>query len=114
MYCPNCGKEIDDKAIICIHCGCATPNSQIIASPQKSMALTIILWFFLGAFGAHRFYLGDNAGGGTMLALWLLGWFTIVIIVGVFPLLIVCIWWFIDLFLILNGDLKPKDGSKLS
>lgn len=22
MYCHNCGKEIDDKAVICIHCGC--------------------------------------------------------------------------------------------
>lgn len=22
MFCSNCGKEIDDKAIVCIHCGC--------------------------------------------------------------------------------------------
>ena len=21
MYCKNCGKEIDDKAVICVHCG---------------------------------------------------------------------------------------------
>jgi len=24
MFCKNCGKEIDDKASICIHCGVAT------------------------------------------------------------------------------------------
>jgi len=24
MFCRNCGKEIDDKAAICIHCGVAT------------------------------------------------------------------------------------------
>ena len=24
MYCKNCGKEIDDKAVICVHCGVAT------------------------------------------------------------------------------------------
>lgn len=23
MYCHNCGKEIDDKAVICTHCGVA-------------------------------------------------------------------------------------------
>lgn len=22
MYCRNCGKEIEDKAVICVHCGC--------------------------------------------------------------------------------------------
>ncbi|MGL4849047.1 MAG: zinc-ribbon domain-containing protein [Clostridium sp.] len=24
MYCKNCGKEIDDKAVVCIHCGVPT------------------------------------------------------------------------------------------
>jgi hypothetical protein len=23
MYCPNCGKEIDDRAVVCVHCGVA-------------------------------------------------------------------------------------------
>ena len=23
MFCYNCGKEIDDKAAICVHCGCS-------------------------------------------------------------------------------------------
>ena len=26
MYCYNCGKEIDDKAVVCVHCGVATNN----------------------------------------------------------------------------------------
>lgn len=26
MFCSNCGKEIDDKAVVCIHCGCETKN----------------------------------------------------------------------------------------
>lgn len=26
MFCSNCGKEIDDKAVICVHCGCETRN----------------------------------------------------------------------------------------
>lgn len=24
MYCQNCGKEIDDKAVVCVHCGVET------------------------------------------------------------------------------------------
>lgn len=35
MYCSNCGKEIDDKAVVCIHCGVATANMhQTVQSSQ--------------------------------------------------------------------------------
>lgn len=27
MFCKNCGKEIDNAAAICVHCGVATNNS---------------------------------------------------------------------------------------
>jgi len=26
MYCHKCGKEIDDEAVVCIHCGVDTKN----------------------------------------------------------------------------------------
>ena len=26
MFCHKCGKEIDDEAVVCVHCGCATGN----------------------------------------------------------------------------------------
>lgn len=26
MFCSKCGKEIDNEAVVCIHCGCATGN----------------------------------------------------------------------------------------
>lgn len=26
MFCYKCGKEIDDEAVVCVHCGCATPK----------------------------------------------------------------------------------------
>lgn len=28
MFCSNCGKEIDDKAVVCLNCGCATNNTE--------------------------------------------------------------------------------------
>ena len=33
MYCRNCGKEIDEKAVVCIHCGCAVMENQ---TPQMN------------------------------------------------------------------------------
>lgn len=32
-YCSHCGKEVNDEAVVCIHCGCAVQ----IAHPQPSM-----------------------------------------------------------------------------
>ena len=26
MFCSKCGKEIDNEAVICVHCGCPTQN----------------------------------------------------------------------------------------
>lgn len=26
MYCSNCGKEIDNKAVVCVYCGVGTQN----------------------------------------------------------------------------------------
>ncbi len=26
MFCSKCGKEIDNEAVVCVHCGCATGN----------------------------------------------------------------------------------------
>ena len=26
MFCKNCGNQIDDNAVVCPHCGCATDN----------------------------------------------------------------------------------------
>ncbi|MBR4296116.1 MAG: zinc ribbon domain-containing protein [Clostridia bacterium] len=26
MFCSKCGKEIDNEAVVCVHCGCPTQN----------------------------------------------------------------------------------------
>ena len=26
MFCSKCGKEIDNEAVVCVHCGCPTSN----------------------------------------------------------------------------------------
>lgn len=60
MYCTNCGKEIDDKAVVCPHCGVATDNYvelEKVAEPTKKVNGLGIAGFVVGlsslAFGIY-------------------------------------------------------------
>ena len=35
MFCSKCGKEINDEAVVCPSCGCATANFSHSPTPQK-------------------------------------------------------------------------------
>lgn len=52
MFCKNCGKEINDKAVICIHCGCSTNQQPAANSPSTSKTgIGVLLALFLGVIG---------------------------------------------------------------
>ena len=40
MFCSKCGKEINDEAVVCIHCGCSTTNYE---QKAKEKELPIII-----------------------------------------------------------------------
>jgi TM2 domain-containing membrane protein YozV len=107
MFCSNCGKEIDDKAVVCVGCGVATPKN---ATANKEWLTTLLLCLFLGGFGGHRFYVGDTKGGIWLLVLvYILSWFTFgitAIVAGVIVL--------IDLINILTGKFKLPNGEYLT
>ena len=65
---------------------------------NKSKPTTFLLCYFLGVLGVHRFYLGKFITGILML---LTG--------GGFM-----IWWALDLYRIVTGGLKDKQGNDLS
>ena len=44
MFCKNCGKEIDDKAVVCPYCGVQTENLR--AQQSKTNVLAIIGFIF--------------------------------------------------------------------
>lgn len=52
--CPYCGREIPVNAQKCCHCGEWLSQT----SKPKSFKRTILLSYFLGLFGGHRFYTG--------------------------------------------------------
>jgi hypothetical protein len=125
MYCRNCGNEVSEKAIMCVACGTppkagnkfcynckaeTAPNAAIcmkcgvglkngegINGEGKDWLTTLLLCFFLGAFGVHRFYT-KHTGIGVAQLLTLGG----------------CgIWALVDFIMILMNTYKDADGNLL-
>ena len=87
-FCKECGQKIAKKAVICPHCGCQIEQTQAAAAPSivinnsnqnqnvNNMAapfgarprnkwVALLLCWFLGFVGAHKFYEG-KAGRGLL------------------------------------------------
>jgi TM2 domain-containing membrane protein YozV len=110
MFCSNCGKEIDDKAVVCVHCGVpvSNKNSSVYNGNAKSKLVAGILGILLGSFGVHNFYLGYNSKAIAQLVLTVVGW---IIIIG--PI-ISGIWGLIEGIMILIGSIdKDAQGNLL-
>lgn len=68
-FCNTCGKEINDNAVVCVHCGCQIKGSTLQSSQGGvSKVVGILIVFFLGCLGVHRFMAGKTGTG----VLWLL------------------------------------------
>lgn len=74
----------------------------------KSHIVGLILGFFLGIFGADRFYKGDIKLGLLKLLTWIIGVITIWIFIGSFILFILWIWCIVDYFLVWKGIKKDN------
>lgn len=85
---------------------------QKIANDAKSPVVAYLLLVFLGGLGAHRFYLGKSGSAAAMLILFILGWVTLVIAVGLVLLIAVGIWGLVDLFLIPGMIQKDKEALR--
>ncbi len=60
-FCFACGQPIDFRAEICPKCGVRQHEAK--ATGKKSRVAAALLAFFLGGFGAHKFYLGQIGWG---------------------------------------------------
>jgi len=75
----------------------AAPAGQAIQRSEKDFVPTILLCFFLGTLGVHRFYVGKIGTGFLML-----------ITLGGFG-----IWTFVDFIMIVVGSFKDKEGRPI-
>ncbi len=118
--CPHCGARIDKQAQFCPKCGAKQSNEQTYTQDSNTYnnlgqtinntnnqsaqqddgvstkwLITLLLCFFLGSLGVHRFY-NHRIGTGILM-------------------LITCglcgIWTIIDLIMIILGQFKDKDGN---
>ena len=69
-------------------------------SGKKSSGISYLLWFFLGGFGAHRFYLGRTGSAIAMLVIYIVSWILTFVAIGAIGLIVIGIWWIVDAFLI--------------
>jgi len=112
MFCSKCGKETSAEAEFCAHCGAPTkaapdkavqvqaPLTQRYEGPdvsEKLMLPAVLLCWFLGMLGVHRFYVGKIGTG----ILWL---FT----GGLLGIGIIY-----DLIMIVIGSFTDSEGKKL-
>ena len=61
---------------------------------ERSNVVAALLAFFLGGFGAHKFYLGYNTEGGILLGATILSWVLLLVLIGFLGLIaitIICI-----------------------
>jgi hypothetical protein len=99
IKCPECGTNISDQAATCPKCGKpSSPKDVTLPAPERrSWLIALLLCIFLGALGAHRFYVG-KIGTGLLQLLTLGG----------------CgIWALIDVINILIGGFKDINGYSL-
>lgn len=105
--CPHCGQPSGVHASFRANCGYSfylqPPPPAAMPPDSTKLIVALLLSFFLGTLGAHRFYLGHTSSGIAMLLLSLLGYATLCILVGVIPLLAVGIWWLVAVFLLITG-----------
>ena len=72
-FCPNCGAETQSNQVVCIKCGVALVNVSTASGGEKSRVTAALLAIFLGAIGAHEFYLGNQKSALIRLAVSIVG-----------------------------------------
>ena len=101
-FCPKCRAPVEDSATFCPKCGTslqaqpASPLDSKVPSDGRWL-IALLLCFFLGCLGIHRFYVGKTGSGIAML--------------------LTCggcgIWALVDFIMILVNSFTDKDGRPL-
>lgn len=101
-YCQACGRVVDAAAVVCPGCGVMQADmAGAVGFPgrsEKRILVGFLLCFFLGVFGAHRFYAGKIGTG--ILQLLTLGGFGL--------------WALVDMIILVTGNFRDGDGERIT
>ena len=78
---------------------------------MKSTTAAYLLWFFLGAIGIHKFYVGKAGMGVLYIILTTIGVATVSFVVGFIPIAIVGILLLVDLFTLPNQIREANENA---
>jgi len=76
--------------------GYGVPPHPVLPMPYKDSTAAWLLWFFLGAFGAHHFYLGRTGWGVAYAIGFVMSLLLTVVAIGVLGLLALFVLWIVD------------------
>ena len=95
IFCRECGYKHSERAKACPKCGYVHEETLTKKANKlvngKSIVVYLIFCWFLGIFGAHRFYAVKNGSGLAMLLMSTVGFILVV------PVIISAIWTLVDL-----------------
>ena len=95
IYCRECGYKHSDKAKACPKCGYVTEETLTKKANKlvngKSIVVYLLLAWFLGVVGGHRFYAGKTGSAIAMLLMTTIGFVLIV------PVIVSAIWALVDI-----------------
>lgn len=130
MFCSKCGAQLIEGAAFCSKCGGRTAAAEGVVpdvSGKSRLATSLLAWF-LGYFGAHRFYAGKIPTAVIMLvmgvvagACWFVGLFGPLaagedvpawglMSIGALLYFAVWIWSVIDFIIAVTGNFKDSQG----
>lgn len=103
IFCQACGQQIPAQAVLCVHCGVKVAGREdvleraLFPAGGHSWLVALLLCFFGGVFGLHRFYVGKIVTG--VLLFFTAGGLGVV--------------WLIDLIRIALGGFTDSQGRPL-
>lgn len=96
VHCRGCGRELHETAINCPQCGAPQPLPEGVS--DRLILPALVLCFFFGWLGGHRYYVGKVGTGLLMLCT-----------VGGFG-----VWALIDFIVLVLGAFTDKAGRRLT
>ncbi|TVP85547.1 MAG: TM2 domain-containing protein [Acholeplasmataceae bacterium] len=108
MYCPKCGRENLDAAVICLHCHAPLNPEKVIDDDPlaRSRLIAGLVAITFGAVGIHNFYLAHYVKGSIQMILFVI----VLFLLHPYGPIAMFVWGLVEGILILLKIIN-KDGS---